>query len=249
MSAAFEKAERSCFNLTHYAKLIPQHHAVFVMPPGCSRILRLSAIEEGISDRFTMYNLEPADVIDGAVEEILIEAAEETLERLTREGRRPALFSLFVSCVDSFIGTDHDYVLETLRSAAPDVIFLDLAVDPINRDTLPPLVRLHRALTELFRKGDPARAVNWLGTYQTPRQEGRPLLRQLAERGIASRHLLDCEDLAQLRSFGGSLANIVASPVALPAARALKERLGMPYCNLTDPEDPESLGEEELLAL
>ena len=249
MSAPFEKAERSCFNLTHYARLIPEHHAIFVMPPGCSRILRLSAIEEGISHRFTMFNLEASDVIDGAVEEILLEAARSTLERLTEEGRRPKVFSLFVSCVDSFIGTDHDYVLETLRAEAPDVIFLDLAVDPINRDTLPPLVRLHREVTALFAPCEPARAVNWLGSYLTPAQQEQPLEKALAERGIASRHLLDCESLSELRSFGGSLANIVVSAVALPAARSLKQRLGMPYLNLVKPDDPESMREEELLAL
>ncbi len=219
------------------------------MPPGCSRILRLSVIEEGVSDRFTMFSLEASDVIDGAVEDILLEAARSTLQRLTEEGRRPKIFSLFVSCVDSFIGTDHDYVLSALRSEAPDVIFLDLAVDPINRDTLPPLVRLHREVTALFEKREAVRAVNWLGSYETPVQQAQPLLEKLEARGIASRHLLDCESLSGLRGFGGSLANIAATAVALPAVRMLKQRLGMPYYNMVNPEDPESLREEELLAL
>ena len=65
MSDSFEKAERSCFNLTHYAKLIPESHAVFVMPPGGSRSLRRSSIEEGMSHRFTMFNLEQSDIING----------------------------------------------------------------------------------------------------------------------------------------------------------------------------------------
>ena len=43
MSKAFDRPERACFNLTHYARLIPESHAVFVMPPGCSRIIRLLA--------------------------------------------------------------------------------------------------------------------------------------------------------------------------------------------------------------
>ena len=70
MTASFEKAERSCFNLTHYARLIPESHCIFVMPPGCSRILRLSSIEEGISHRFTMFNLEQSDVINGSIEDL-----------------------------------------------------------------------------------------------------------------------------------------------------------------------------------
>jgi len=248
LNSPFEKPERSCFNLTHYAKLIPESHAIFVMPPGCSRILRLSAIEEGISDRFTMFNLEPSDIIEGTVESILIDAARGTLDRLTEEGRRPKIFCLFVSCVDSFIGTDHDYVMEELRSMAPNVIFLDLAVDPINRDTCPPLVRLHNAVTDLFEKTGAEPAANWLGSFLPPAGEDSLRLR-LARQGISSRHLLDCRTLAELRRCGNSAVNIAATAVAVPAVRRLKRRLGTPYYNLADPSDPDSLAEEELLAL
>ena len=248
MTTAFEKPERSCFDLTHYAKLIPESHAVFVMPPGCSRILRLSAIEEGISHRFTMFNLEQTDIINGSVEDILIEAVHMTLERLTNEGRRPKILCVFVSCVDSFIGTDHTYVLEELRQAASDVIFLDLAVDPINRDTLPPLVRLHNQVTDLFEKTDTVRRVNWLGSYLPPAAE-QPLRCKLEAQGMEVRHLSDCATLEDLRQCGNSLANIAATVMAVPAVRTLKQRLGTPYYNLVDPTDPESLTEEELLAL
>ena len=248
MTTAFEKPERSCFNLTHYAKLIPESHAVFVMPPGCSRILRLSAIEEGISHRFTMFNLEQTDIINGSVEDILIEASKTTIERLTEEGERPKIFCVFVSCVDSFIGTDHTYVMEELRSYAPDIIFLDLAVDPINRDTLPPLVRVHNQVTALFEKTSTERRVNWLGSYLPPAAD-QPLRTKLEAQGISVCHLSDCETLEDLRLCGNSAANIAATAVAAPAVRKLKERFGTPYYNLVDPADPESLTEEALLAL
>ena len=248
MSAAFDRPERACFNLTHYARLIPESHAVFVMPPGCSRILRLSAIEEGISDRFTMFNLEPSDIIDGSVEDILIDSTRRTILRLTEEGRRPKVVPVFVSCVDSFIGTDHGYVMEELRASAPDIAFLDLAVDPINRDTLPPLVRLHNGVTGLFEQTGTERAVNWLGSYAPP-EENHPLRLRLAERGIPSRHLLDCKTLWELRRMGSSMANVAATAMAVPAARRLKERWGTPYYNLANPDDPDSLTEEALLAL
>ena len=248
MSSPFEKPERSCFNLTHYAKLIPESHCIFVMPPGCSRILRLSAIEEGISDRFTMFNLEQSDIIEGTVESILIEAARGTIERLTEDGCRPKIFCVFVSCVDSFIGTDHDYVMSELRGFAPDIIFMDLAVDPINRDTLPPLVRLHNAVTALFEKTNTERSVNWLGSYLPP-AEDHPLRLKLNEQGISSRHLSDCQSLEELRLCGNSTANIAATAAAVPAVRRLKERFGTPYYNLVNPGDPDSLTEEELLDL
>lgn len=247
MTHAFEKPERACFNLTHYAKLLPESHAVFVMPPGCSRILRLSAIEEGVSRRFTMFNLEQTDIIGGEVESILIDGTLSTIECLTEEGCRPKVLALFVSCVDSFIGTDHEYVMAELRAAAPDIVFLDLAVDPINRDTLPPLVRFHNAATDLFEKSDVAPTVNWLGSYLPPTEH--PLAIKLAEKGIASRHLMDCETLEDMRQMGCAAANIAATAMAVPAVRRLKARLGIPYYNLVDPTDPDAMGEEALLAL
>lgn len=247
MTHAFEKPERACFNLTHYAKLLPECHAVFVMPPGCSRILRLSAIEEGVSHRFTMFNLEQTDIIGGEVESILIDGTLATIARLTEEGVRPKILALFVSCVDSFIGTDHEYVMAELRAAAPDIIFLDLAVDPINRDTLPPLVRFHNAVTDLFEKGSTTPTVNWLGSYLPPTEH--PLAAKLAKKGIISRHLMDCETLEDVRQMGCAAANIAATAMAVPAVRRLKARLGTPYYNLVDPADPDAMGEEALLAL
>lgn len=248
MTDAFEKPERSCFNLTHYAKMIPECHAMFLMPPGCSRILRLSSIEEGIADRFTMFNLEQSDVIDGDVETLFIEGAKQTIERLTEDDRRPKIFAVFGSCVDGFIGTDKDYVMTELREWAPDIIFFDLAVDPINRDVIAPLVRFHNTLTALFEHTETNRTVNWLGSYARPKAE-HPLLEKLNQAGLHSRHMLDCSTLAELQRMGNSAANIVSTAVALPAARKLKERLGTPYYNLMNPADPESLTEEALFAL
>ncbi|MBQ2449779.1 MAG: hypothetical protein II270_07055 [Peptococcaceae bacterium] len=248
MSDSFEKAERSCFNLTHYAKLIPESHAVFVMPPGCSRILRLSSIEEGMSHRFTMFNLEQSDIINGSVEDLLLEGAERTLKRLTEDGRRPKILSVFASCVDSFIGTDREFVIEQLQEKYPDVIFFNLAVDPINRDSLPPLVRVHNTITALFEKTGSTRTANWLGHYLRP-DENHPLLLKLQQSNITSRHLLDCETVEELRQMGNAAVNIVAGPMALPAARILKNRFGTPYYNLVNPADPDSLSEEALLAL
>ncbi|MBR6522341.1 MAG: hypothetical protein IKT47_06710 [Oscillospiraceae bacterium] len=248
MTACFEKPERSCYNLVHYARLVPESHVIFITPPGCSRIIRLSAIEEGVSDKFTIFNLEEADLIAGSVEDIFVEGVQQTIDRLTDEGRRPKVLLSFTSCVDGFIGTDHGYVMSRLRAYAPDIIFMDLAMDPINRETLAPLVRVHRTITALFEKSEPARSVVWLGKWVPPEADDA-LAAKLAERGFENRHLLDCETLDELRALGGAAANVAVTKIMLPVVRELKARLGTPYFNLADPADPESLSEEELLNL
>lgn len=248
MTDTFEKPERSCFNLTHYARLVPESHCIFIMPPGCSRILRLSSIEEGISHQFSMFNLEPSDVINGNLEDLFLEGAKQTIERLTEDEKRPKILCVFASCVDSFIGTDRDYVISELQEQYPDIIFFNLAVDPINRDSMPPLVRVHNTITALFEKTGHSRTANWLGSYQKP-EDAHPLLNKLTHCNITSRHLLDCTTVDELRQMGNATVNIVVNPVALPAAKKLKERLGIPYYNLVNLADPDSLTEEALWAL
>lgn len=248
MTACFEKPERSCFNLVHYARLVPESHVIFITPPGCSRIIRLSAIEEGVSDRFTVFNLEQADVIAGSVEDIFIEGVQQTIDRLTDEDRRPKVMLTFTSCVDGFIGTDHSYVMSELRAYAPDIIFMDLAMDPINRETLAPLVRVHRNITALFEKTDSSRAVVWLGKWVPPETDD-PLAVKLSEKGLETRHLLMCTTLDELRELGNAAAFVAATKIMLPVVKELKERFGTPYYNLADPTDPDSLSEEELLSL
>ena len=248
MTACFEKPERSCYNLVHYARLVPESHVIFITPPGCSRIIRLSAIEEGVSDKFTILNLEETDLIAGSVEDIFVEGVQQTIDRLTDDNRRPKVLLSFTSCVDGFIGTDHGYVMSRLRAYAPDIIFMDLAMDPINRETLAPLVRVHRTIIALFEKSEPARSVVWLGKWVPPEADDA-LADKLAERGFENRHLLDCETLDELRALGGAAANVAVTKIMLPVVRELKARLGTPYFNLADPADPESLSEEELLNL
>ena len=170
------------------------------------------------------------------------------MRRLTEDGRRPKILCVFASCVDSFIGTDRDYVIEELQERYPDVIFFNLAVDPINRDVIAPLVRVHNTITALFEKTGSSRSANWLGSYQKP-EETHPLPEKLQQANLLSRHLLDCTTVEELRQMGNAAVNIVANPVALPAAQKLKERLGMPYYNLVNPNDPDSLTEEALLTL
>jgi hypothetical protein len=157
----------------------------------------------------------------------------------------------FTLVEDDYIAQLCDFIVQIvgrMQEKYPDVIFFNLAVDPINRDSLPPLVRVHNTITALFEKTESTRTANWLGHYLRP-DENHPLLLKLQQNDITSRHLLDCETVEELRQMGNAAVNIVAGPMALPAARILKNRFDTPYYNLVNPADPDSLSEEALLAL
>ena len=215
------------WNLAHICRLIPESHTLFATPAGCSRIVRLSAIEKGFSDIFTTLDITSADIIDGGVEEKILKGTRETINALKEEGRMPKAMLLFISCVDTFIGTDHEYYLEKLKSEFPDIYFLDCAMDPINREILPPIARMHLRISEVFTNLKKQRAVNFIGSFIAPDKDNE-LIRHLAENGIESKHIYNCTSISEAESMGGSMLNIVLHPTGVYAAKDMEKRTGIP---------------------
>lgn len=218
----------SGWNLAHICRLIPEAHALFATPPGCSRIIRLSAIEKNMSERFTTLDITKEDITFGSAEEKILRFARETIIRLKEDGRLPKAFIIFVSCIDSFIGTDHAVYLDALKREFPEIRFLDCAMDPINREIKPPIVRMQEEICSLFDGSEKIRAVNWIGRF-LPVNTNNELKTHLEKHGIASLHAYDCRTMDELKKMGGSMMNIVAHPSAVSAAKELENRLGMPW--------------------
>ncbi len=219
------------WNLAHICRLIPEAHVLFATPPGCSRIIRLSAVQKGISESFTTLDLSSDDIVNGSTEERILSGARDALAALKAQGRFPRAMLIFISCIDGFIGTDHEYYLGTLRDEFPSVKFLDCAMDPINREKQPPIVRMQSAIASLFEGGQKARAVNWLGRF-LPVNENHELKAHLNAHGVKSMHAYNCRTMDEMNKMGKSALNIVTHPTALPAAKELEKRLGMPWFGL-----------------
>ena len=216
------------WNLAHICRLIPESHTLFATPAGCSRIIRISAIEKGISENFTTLDITSADIIDGGVEEKILKGVRETLGCLKSENRMPRAMLVFISCVDTFIGTDHEYYLDSLRKEYPEVHFLDCAMDPINREILPPIARMHLRISETFKNLKKHKSVIFTGSFVAPDKDNE-LIKHLRANGTESLHIYNCRTMDEAEKMGGSMLNIVLHPTGVYAAKDLEKRTGMPW--------------------
>jgi hypothetical protein len=227
---------QSSWNLAHIIRLMPESHALFAAPEGCTRIIMISAAAKGMTGRFSALALTNADVVNGGVEEKIACAAEEVLRRYA-----PKVLFIVTSCIADFIGADRSIYLDALRERHPETLILDARMDPINRKSgLPPIVRMQNLFGDAFTRTDADKAVNVLGSF-TPPEEGQELLDHLHAHGYGVRHVYRCETLDQLRHMGNSAVNLVVHPSAVPAARDLQARLDMPWVDLTSVSDEEAL--------
>ncbi len=227
---------QSSWNLAHIVRLMPESHALFAAPEGCTRIIMISAAAKGMTGRFSALAVTNADVVGGGVEEKIARAAEEVLRR-----RRPKALFIVTSCIADFIGADRSAYLDALREKHPETLIMDARMDPINRKSgLPPIVRMQKLFGGAFERTGADRAVNVLGSF-TPPEGGQELLDHLRARGYEARHVYRCETLDQLRKMGNSALNLVVHPSAVPAARDLQARLSMPWVDLTAVSDEAGL--------
>ncbi len=227
---------QSSWNLAHIVRLMPESHALFAAPEGCTRIIMLSAAAKGMTDRFSALAVTNADVVGGGVEEKIARAAEEVMRRC-----RPKALFIVTSCIADFIGADRSIYLDALRIQYPETLILDARMDPINRKSgLPPIVRMQKLFSDAFECTGTDKAVNVLGSF-TPPEDGQELIGHLRAHGYEARHVYRCETLDQLRQMGNSTLNLVVHPSAIPAARDLQARLNRPWVNLTAVSDEAAL--------
>ena len=225
------------WNLAHICRLLPESHALFVVPAGCGRVVQLSAVAAGLHGRISLLRVTEQDLIAGGLEEKTLEAARMVIHRV-----HPKALFLFSSCASDFIGLDREAIFGPLQKEFPDIPMLDGRMDPINRETgLPPIVRMNNALYSVLQR-EPAEKpfVLCSGSFWPP-EEGQELLTHLEAHGIGWRHLYRCETFAEAKALGGASLNLVFHAVAVPAAKALKARLGIPWVPLFPCQDLPSL--------
>ena len=91
----YSSPARGTWNIVHTGMLIPQSHQIFVCAQGCLRGVVLTAAEMNALDRYSAVMIREENVLDGAMEELMIEGVSDVLQKLPYRPRAvlPALFS------------------------------------------------------------------------------------------------------------------------------------------------------------
>ena len=92
---------RGTWNIVHTGMLIPEAHEIFVCAASCLRGVVLTAAELGMSHRFSTVEVKERNLLEGDMEELVIEGVSDIIEKLPK---RPPAVLVYTSCVHHFAG-------------------------------------------------------------------------------------------------------------------------------------------------
>lgn len=146
----FNPPAHGVWNIVHQGFLIPGSHQIFICGEGCMRGVVLTAYEAGREKDFSSIILNESNVIEGTMEEQIIEGASDILSRMKV---KPKAVEMFSTCIHYFTGCDLAYCYGVLRKRFPSVLFTDCYMTPITRNSgITPDEKMRMQLYSLLEK-------------------------------------------------------------------------------------------------
>ena len=220
----YSSPARGTWNIVHTGMLIPEAHEIFVCAAGCLRGVVLTAAEMNAMDRFSTVAVREHNLLDGDMEELVIEGVSDVLHKLPK---LPPAVLVYTSCVHHFTGCDLGYIYGELRARFPDVDFTDCYMNPIMRKSgLTPDQLMRARLYDLLkpRTADP-KAVAVIGN-DLPTWENSDLTVFLRDRGFRIHEITACKTYEEYQRMAESSYYISYYPAAAAGGDILSRRLG-----------------------
>ncbi len=227
---------RGPWNIVNTGMLVPQSHQVFVCAQGCLRGVILTAAEMNAMDRMSWVTVDEDDLVDGTMEQDIVDGTERILRRM---GTLPRAVLVFVSCVHLFAGCDVEHAIKELGKRFPEVDFLECFMTPTMRKSgLTPDQLTRRQMYCPLRPvtKDPG-SVNIIGNDLSiaPSSE---LLSLLHSAFHTVRDITWCRNYEEFLQMAQSSVNLTTHPMAIPAGEELERRLGQKHLHLPLSYDP-----------
>ena len=230
----YSSPARGTWNIVHTGMLIPESHEIFVCALGCLRGVVLTAAEMNALDRYSSISITEDEVLNGGMEQLMIDGVSEILEHLEN---RPRAVLLYISCQHFFLAYDQTYVFDTLSAQFPDIRFIDCYMIPtLRKSGVTPDQKMRQQLYAALEKPAvrDAKKVNLIGS-NLALMEGSELRSWLSENGIGLQEIQHCQTFEEYLEMGNASLNLYYEPLAKMAADSLEERLGtesfyLPFC-------------------
>ena len=220
----YSSPARGTWNIVHTGMLIPEAHEIFVCAAGCLRGVVLTAAEMGAQDRFSTVAVRENDLLDGDMEELVIEGVSDIIEKLPK---RPPAVLVYTSCVHHFTGTDLDMIYRTLRERYPDIDFTDCYMNPVMRKSgLTPDQLMRSRLYMLLHERPACRRSAAIIGNDLPTDDRSDLMQLLKAAGLKVHEITSCSSYAEYQQMAESAVYISYNPDAAPGGDMLAERLG-----------------------
>lgn len=226
----YSSPARGTWNIVHTGMLIPQSHQIFVCAQGCLRGVVLTAAEMNALDRYSAVMIREENVLDGTMEELMIDGVSDVLQKLPY---RPRAVLLFISCQHFFLAYDQNLVFRTLRERFPDIRFADCYMIPtLRKSGLTPDQKMRIQLYSMLEPmpHDPKK-VNLIGSNHAIR-ESSELVPMITDQGYELQALNYCRTFDDYLAMAAGSLNILYEPLAIAAGKDLEKRLGQAYLYL-----------------
>ena len=215
---------RGCWNIVHTGMLVPEAQEIFICAASCLRGVVLTAAEMGAAHRFSTVEIKEENLLNGDMEELIIEGVTDILNRLPK---MPPAVLVYTSCVHHFTGCDLDLVYAELRNRFPDVDFTDCYMNPIMRKSgLTPDQLIRKGMLDLLKPRPLKDKAVMLLNFDQPTMEDSDLATWLMENGFTIHENSACDTYEDYQKMAESAHYISYNPAANAGAKLLEERLG-----------------------
>lgn len=214
---------RGTWNIVHVGMLIPEAHEIFVCASNCLRGVVLTAAEMGAEDRFSTVTVRENNVLDGDMEDLIVEGVTDILTRLPK---MPPAVLVYLSCIHHFMGCDIQLCFQRLRERFPQTAFTDCYMNPIMRKSgLSPDQLMRRQLYSLLEPGErEEKSVNLIGN-NIPTDESSDLVELIRQAGYTMRDITLCGTYGEYQEMAKSAFNISYNPAAQAGGDMLEKKL------------------------
>ena len=215
---------RGTWNIVHTGMLIPEAHEIFVCAASCLRGVVLTAAELGMSHRFSTVEVKEQNLLDGDMEELVIEGVSDILRKLPK---LPPAALVYTSCVHHFAGCDLGMIYAELRRRFPEVDFADCYMNPIMRKSGLTPDQLMRSRLYMPLKPRPVNpnAVALIGS-DLPIDEDSDLKQLLRTAGRKIHEITACKTYEEYQQMAESCLFVTSYPAAVAGGQMLAKRLG-----------------------
>lgn len=217
------------WGIIRVAALIPESYLLFVCPAACFRHGALGAIQHGYKNRISYLYIDQEDIVEG-YDSLIEDGIDELLQR-TKE--KIKLLFVYVSCLDDFIGTDLDAVLEKIGKKYPDIVFRPGHMNPIASSTkLPPAVTTYDSMLKALPVHESLdENITFYGNF-VGIPEDNELITALKNAGKKVRQLSNCSTFEEYRELSLSKYGILLKPLARLGLVNLEKKTGAVHCNM-----------------
>lgn len=228
---AFNSPGAEGFGVKRAGLSVPGSVMLIVSPGCCGRNTSSISTLPGYEHRFFYLAMSETDLVTGRHLKRIPGAVQEICESLEK---KPSVVMICITCVDALLGTDMERVCRKAEQLCGVRVRPCYMYALTREGRRPPMVHVRQSLYSLLEECPrKASSMNILGFF-SPLDEDSELFPLMRGAGIkAIRQISSCEDFDDFQKMAEANFSLVLSREAVPAAQDMKERLGIPYIELT----------------